>query len=114
MSWLPSSLPLAVSDNLQTFREEAVIWKHLNHPNVSRFRGITTNPLQIISDRMPGGTLPEYIEGNPGADRIQLVGAAPNVFILCLTPLPFSSFLVLPKVLITSTHVMRFMVSSRG
>ena len=70
----------------QTFREEAVTWKYLDHPNVLRFQGVTTKPLQIISDWMPGGTLPEYIKKNPGADRIQLVGAAPNVLISDLPP----------------------------
>ena len=81
--YLSRSLSLTT---LQTFREEAVTWKHLDHPNVLRFQGVTTNPLQIISDWVPGGTLPEYIKKNPSADKLQLVGVTPNVFILRLLP----------------------------
>ena len=37
---------------------------------------------------MPGGNLPEYIEENPDADRLQLVGAPPSVFIQYLLQYP--------------------------
>ena len=50
----------------QTFRQVAVVWKHLIHA--------TIDPPQLISDRMPGGNLTEYIASRcPDADRISLV-----------------------------------------
>jgi len=49
------------------------MWKRLRHPNVVPFIGVTTNPLQIISERMPNGILTEFIEKNLGANRIGLV-----------------------------------------
>ena len=54
----------------QSFFEEAVI---LRHPNIVPFVGVTTNPLQVVSEWMPNGTLTEFIERNPGANRIGLV-----------------------------------------
>ena len=52
------------------------MWKHLNHPNVVAFKGITFNPLQLVSDLMPGGELQEYIKKNPNTNRIHLVGSS--------------------------------------
>ena len=57
------------------------MWKHLTHPNIVPFLGITPNPLQIISEWMPGGDLTEYIRKNPDAGRLRLVGALPLHFI---------------------------------
>ena len=57
----------------QSFFEEAVIWKRLRHPNIVPFVGVTTNALQVVSGWMPNGTLTEFIERNPGTNRIGLV-----------------------------------------
>ena len=53
--------------------KEVVIWKRLRHLNIVPFIGVTTNPLQVVSEWMPNGTLTEFIEKNPGANRIGLV-----------------------------------------
>ena len=62
------------SRKLQTFCQEAVMWKHLTHPNILPLLGVTISPLQLVSDWMPGGDLPGYIEEHPNADRVGLVG----------------------------------------
>ena len=51
-----------------------MIWKRLRHPNVVPFIGVTSEPLQIVSEWMPNGTLTDYVEKNPDANRIDLVG----------------------------------------
>ena len=65
--------------NPQNFHQMAVTWKHLKHPNIVPLLGVTTNPLQHISDWMPGGDLTGYISSHPDADRLYLVGARPAV-----------------------------------
>lgn len=55
------------------FYGEAVVWKRLMHPNVVRFLGVTTTPLQIVSEWMPNGTLLEFMRVNPSVDRMGLV-----------------------------------------
>ena len=57
------------------FCREAVIWKYLDHPNILPLLGATISPPQLISVFMPAGDLSKYIEENPNADRIRLVGA---------------------------------------
>ena len=52
---------------------EAVIWTRLTHPNIVPFKGVTLDPLQIVSERMLGGDLTEYIRGYPQANRVHLV-----------------------------------------
>ena len=52
---------------------EALMWKQLTHPNIVRFVGVTTDPLQIASEWMPRGNLTTYINLNPGQDRVTLV-----------------------------------------
>ena len=76
--------------NQQVFCQEAVMWRHLTHPNILPLLGVTVTPtFQLISNWMPGGDLPGYIEKNPNADRLELVGVPPAVFIPCLLrPLP--------------------------
>ena len=51
------------------------MWKRLDHPNIVPFKGMTLNPLQLVSEWMPGGELREYIKKNPDANRISLVGS---------------------------------------
>jgi hypothetical protein len=54
----------------QTFNQVAVTWKCLEHLNIVPFLGVTTDPLELISDQMPGGDLPGYIANHPDANRI--------------------------------------------
>ena len=49
------------------------MWKRLKHPNVVPFLGVTSKPLQFVSEWMPNGTLTNYVRKNPGANRISLV-----------------------------------------
>lgn len=57
-----------------------MIWKRLTHPNILPPLGITTTPLQLVSNWMPGGDLSEHITKNFDADRLGLVGAPDVVF----------------------------------
>lgn len=57
----------------QIFHQVTVAWNNLMHPNIVPFLGATTNPPQLISDRMPGGNLNEYTASHPDTDRISLV-----------------------------------------
>ena len=47
---------------------------YLAHPNIVPILGVTTEPLELISDWMPGGELPEYVATYPDADKHSLVG----------------------------------------
>jgi serine/threonine protein kinase len=67
----------------------------LEHKNIVPLLGITSNPLQLVSDWMPGGDLTEYIKKNPNADRLCLVG--PNYVVFDLTLIPVVSCLISPK-----------------
>ena len=51
------------------------MWKHLDHLNVVALKGVTLNPLQLVSEWMSGGELRDYIKQNPNANRINLVGS---------------------------------------
>ena len=61
------------ADIAEAFFGEAVVWKRLRYPNVMLFLGVTTTPLQLVSEWMSNGTLTEYVNASPGADRISLV-----------------------------------------
>ena len=61
----------------QTFHQVTVVWKHLTHPNIAPLLGVILDPPQLISDRMPGGDLTEYIINHPDTDRISLVSDPP-------------------------------------
>ena len=76
-SWIP-----------QAFHQVTVVWKHLAHPNIVPLLGVTIDPPQLISDRMPGGNLTEYITGHPDANRIRLVSDLSTSLCEMLTPLP--------------------------
>ena len=45
----------------------------MSHPNVLPLLGVTVTPLQLVSNWMSGGDLPDYLRKNPGADRLGLV-----------------------------------------
>ena len=49
------------------------MWKHLDHPHIVPFMGVTLEPLQLVSKWMPGGDLRDHVRKNPGTDRISLV-----------------------------------------
>lgn len=87
------------------------MWKHLVHPNILPLLGATVTPLQLISDWMPGGDLPNYIRKNPNVDRLGLVGVPSCCNYLTLTS--FTSFLVSPRASATSTPAMSSMGTSR-
>ena len=55
---------------------EAVMWKRLDHPNIVPFKGVTLDPLRVVSEWMPGGDLTGYISQNPQTNRIRLVSPA--------------------------------------
>ena len=59
---------------------EAPTLKRLAHPNIVPFLGVTFTPFQLVSPWI-SLDLPKYIEKNPQADRLQLVGASPATFI---------------------------------
>jgi len=76
------------SRKLQAFCQEAVMWKRLTHPNVLPLLGVTIAPLQLVSNWMSGGDLPEYIEKHSNVDRLGLVGDPSVVFVRHLLLLP--------------------------
>ena len=49
------------------------MWKHLNHPHIVPFMGVTLEPLQLVSGWMPGGELRSYIKENPCTNPTSLV-----------------------------------------
>ena len=59
-----------------------MILKRSAHPNIVPLLGVTIEPLELISDWMPGGDLPGYIAKHPNADRLSLVGT-PSTTALC-------------------------------
>lgn len=72
----PQLGPLVDGRILQLFCREAVVWKHLNHPHIVPFMGVTLEPLQFVSKWMPGGDLREYVKNNPDKNRVSLVSQA--------------------------------------
>ena len=64
------------------------MWKRLVHPNILPLLGITIAPLQLISNWMSGGDLPDYIKKHPEADRLELVGTPSTVLLPRLLLLP--------------------------
>ena len=85
----------------QTLYQEAVVWKRLVHPNIVPLLGITPEPLQLISEWMPGGDLTEYIKKHPGAHRVGLVGTLLVVSDPTLTPT--TSYLISLEAFTSST-----------
>ena len=52
-----------------TFHQVTVVWKHLTHPKIAPLLGATIDSPQLISDRMLGGNLAEYIMSHSDADK---------------------------------------------
>jgi serine/threonine protein kinase len=78
-----------------------VVWKRLEHPNIVPFLGITSVPLQLISEWMPGGDLTEYVKKYPGVGRLGLVGVHSMMFDPMF--IPATSYLMSQKAFTFST-----------
>jgi serine/threonine protein kinase len=61
----------------QELGQEALLWKHLNHPHILPFLGVTydvfTPRLTLVFPWMPNGNILSYLEKRPHADRLTLV-----------------------------------------
>jgi len=79
------SLSTIADEASQIFYQEAIVWKRLEHQNIVPLLGITSNPLQLISEWMSGGDLTEYTRKHPEADPLGLVAVPPIVFDPTLT-----------------------------
>ncbi|OCH85620.1 kinase-like protein [Obba rivulosa] len=57
------------------FYQEAIIWKYLQHPNITPFLGVdaTSSHLILVCAYMSEGTLTRYLERNPEANRLKLI-----------------------------------------
>jgi serine/threonine protein kinase len=84
------------------------VWKRLEHGNIVPLLGITPDPLQLISEWMPGGDLTEYIKKHPGVDRLSLASIPAAVFGHMLTPA--TSYLMSLKAFTFSTPATLFTV----
>jgi serine/threonine protein kinase len=62
------------------------MWKRLKHKNIVALLGITTTPVQLISEWMVGGDLTDYIAKYPGTNRVGLVSVTLSPFHHALTP----------------------------
>jgi len=79
------------------------MWKHLNHPNIVPFIGVTFEPLQLVSEWVTRGELREYVNNNHQTNPINLVSATSSRPQQSLHPA--LSYSVLPKVSTTFTHI---------
>ena len=73
-------IPLfANTRNTQTFYEEAVTWKRLEHANIVPLLGVTVglSSFQLISDWIVGQNLTEHVKNYPDAYQPSLVGVCP-------------------------------------
>ncbi|EMD31549.1 hypothetical protein CERSUDRAFT_162781 [Gelatoporia subvermispora B] len=54
---------------------EAIIWKYLDHPNITPFYGIERSGprFSLVSQWMEHGTIRQYLQNYPDADRLELV-----------------------------------------
>jgi len=75
-----SFLHAAINEITQTLYQEAVVWKRLHHQHIVPLLGVTSPPLQLISEWMPGGDLTEYIKKHPDTDGLNLVCFPPVTF----------------------------------
>ncbi|KAJ7933026.1 kinase-like domain-containing protein, partial [Mycena leptocephala] len=62
-------------DLVQTFCREALYWGRLDHPNILPFLGVDEKMFQpsfcLISPWMDNGNLINFLEKNPGFDRLK-------------------------------------------
>ena len=54
-----------------------MLWKRLEHKSIVRLFGMTSTPLQLVSEWIPGGDLTEYVGKHPETDRPGLVRVFP-------------------------------------
>ena len=64
---------LGHSQTSWAFYQVAVMAKHIAHPNIVPLLGVIVNPLELISDWMPGGDLTTYMTNRSDVDRHSLV-----------------------------------------
>lgn len=61
---------------LKKLYEEAVIWKHLRHPNIVPFIGLDSStrfPMCLVSSWMSHGTINVFLREHPEADRFKML-----------------------------------------
>jgi len=87
------------------------VWRYLHHQNIVPLLGVTSTPLQLISEWMPDRELTEHIKKHPDTDRLCLVGVPCILFDLAFTP--GTSYLVSLKAFNFSTFETSFMVASK-
>jgi hypothetical protein len=75
------------------------------------FKGVTFDPLQLVSEWMPGGELREYVKEHRDTNLIGLVGPFLLSLTQRLTRVRCSASL---KALLISTHATLFMETSKG
>ncbi|EMD33439.1 hypothetical protein CERSUDRAFT_57040, partial [Gelatoporia subvermispora B] len=65
---------------LQRFHGEAIIWRHLRHPNITTFYGVDNSlfGLGLISEWMTLGTISQFLSRNPRNNRIKLLQDVAN------------------------------------
>lgn len=51
------------------------MWAWLDHPNILRCFGITLDPLQVVTEWVPDGSVVEYVKTHRDADRVCLVSS---------------------------------------
>lgn len=63
---------------LQLYCKEVVVWRRLSHINVLPFLGVSTTvfKLAMVSEWMSNGTITDYVEKHPEANRLRLVSAS--------------------------------------
>ncbi|KAF9651282.1 kinase-like protein, partial [Thelephora ganbajun] len=59
----------------RVFYKEVALWKRLSHPNVVPFLGVCDSPvpLSMVSEWMPNGSVRQYVQDHPEADRLKLL-----------------------------------------
>lgn len=62
-------------NHFQKFCQEAVIWKHLRHPNILTLLGVSleTDKWAMISEWMDNGDINKFVKEYAEANRAQLV-----------------------------------------
>lgn len=105
-------LPTALNGVPKYYRE-VVLWKHLKHPNIVPFLGITSTPFQFVSEWMSGGNLLQYTKKHPDADRLGLVSSSLPV-VVWREIHPFASYSGSLRLSITFIRWALYMEISKG
>lgn len=60
--------------NKQAFHDEVVVWRHLKHPNITPFLGVSTSfTICLVSEWMQNGNIGGYLKHHRDVNRITLV-----------------------------------------